>query len=105
VATTYELTHETDPEGVLILRASGKFDRLAGTAVQERMLAHEGVCVLNLKGIEYISSTGVAFLAKLSASSGLRIANPAECVQNILSLAGVERIMSIFPDEAAARQG
>ncbi|MGE0711245.1 MAG: STAS domain-containing protein [Planctomycetota bacterium] len=101
---TYELTHETQ-DGFLILRASGKFDREAGVAVQERMSAHPGTCVLNLEAVQYISSTGVAFLAKLSAGEGLRIASPAECVLNTLSLAGVERIMAIYPDETAARQG
>lgn len=100
----FELTEERSDD-VLILRASGKFDRGAGTAVQEKMQEHPGVCVLNMGEVQYISSTGIAFLAKLSAGSGLRIASPAECVRHTLSLAGVERIMSIFPDEAAAKEG
>jgi len=104
VPATYELT-EHPSEGVLVLRATGKFDRDAGEAVAERMNAHSGTCVLNMAGVEYISSTGVAFLAKLSAGEGLRIASPAECVRHTLSLAGVERIMAIYADEAAAKQG
>lgn len=101
---TYELIEE-ESEGALILRASGKFDREAGEAVATQMGTHSGTCVLNMAHVEYISSTGVAFLAKLSAGKGLRIAAPAECVRNTLSLAGVERILKIFASDEAAKLG
>lgn len=101
---TYELIEE-ESEGALILRASGKFDREAGEAVATQMGSHSGTCVLNMAKVEYISSTGVAFLAKLSAGEGLRIAAPAECVRNTLSLAGVERILKIFASDEAAKLG
>lgn len=101
---TYELIPEQSGDA-LILRASGKFDREAGEAVAAQMGSHAGTCVLNMAEVQYISSTGVAFLAKLSAGKGLRIAAPAECVRNTLSLAGVERILQIYGDEEAAKQG
>lgn len=101
---TFELSHEKSG-GALILRATGKFDREAGEAVAAHMGAHSGTCVLNMSSVQYISSTGVAFLAKLSAGQGLRIAAPAECVRNTLSLAGVERILKIFASDEAAQQG
>ncbi|MBL4847078.1 MAG: STAS domain-containing protein [Planctomycetes bacterium] len=104
MASSFELT-EDRADGALVLRASGKFDRGAGEAVAAHMDAHEGTCVLNMADVEYISSTGVAFLAKLSAGQGLRIADPADCVRNILSLAGVERILSIFASDEEAKQG
>ena len=91
MSETYQIQEER-AEGALILRASGKFDRGAGEAVAATMEANPGTCVLNMASVEYISSTGVAFLAKLSAGKGLRIASPADCVRNTLSLAGVERI-------------
>jgi anti-anti-sigma factor len=101
---TYELIEEQS-EDALILRASGKFDREAGEAVASHMGTYTGTCVLNMSEVQYISSTGVAFLAKLSAGKGLRIAAPADCVRNTLSLAGVERILKIFASDEAAKEG
>lgn len=99
---SFELSEERRGEA-LILRARGKFDREAAEAVAASMERGPGRYVLNMSLVDYISSTGVAFLAKLSAGKGLRIASPAECVSNTLSLAGVERILSIFAtDEEAA---
>lgn len=98
----FELSHETRG-GALIARARGKFDRDAGAAVEGLVRGHPGArCVLNLAAIEYISSSGVAYLARLGAQQGLLLAEPAECVSHTLSLAGIERILRIFPDEAAA---
>lgn len=98
---SFELVSEQAPSA-LILRASGKFDREAGEAVAASMQSSPGTCVLNMERVDYISSTGVAFLAKLSAAQGLRIASPAECVRNTLSLAGVERILAIYASEEEA---
>ncbi len=102
MATSYQLSHEAIPGGVVV-RVRGKFDREAGVAVEEVLRGHEGLRVVNLGQVEYLSSTGVAMLAKLSASLGLRIAAPAECVRHTLSLAGVERILAIYADEGEAR--
>ena len=100
----YELTLEHS-QGTLILRARGKFDEAAGEAVATHISAHGGDCVLNMSSVDYISSTGVAFLAKLSAARGLRIAAPAECVRNMVSLAGIERILSISEAREEAEPG
>lgn len=101
MGSNFELNEEQQGPA-LILRARGKFDREAGEAVAATMERAGGLCVLNMSSVDYISSTGVAFLAKLSAGKGLRIASPAECVRNTLSLAGVERILSIYASEAEA---
>lgn len=100
--STFQLSHQPVPGGVVV-RVRGKFDREAGAAVEAVLRDHEGVRVVHLGAVEYLSSTGVAMLAKLSASLGLRIAAPAECVRHTLSLAGVERILAIYEDEEAAR--
>ncbi|RMG09868.1 MAG: anti-sigma factor antagonist [Planctomycetota bacterium] len=99
---TYQLSHEVQ-DTALVVRASGKFDREAAVAVEALILPHAGLRILNLAAVEYISSSGIAGLVKLSARAGLRIASPAECVRNALSLAGIEPILSIFPDEVSAR--
>ena len=100
----YELSLETFAQGVVI-RAEGKFDRAAGEAVEQLLAGREGIAVLNMSGVTYISSTGIAFLVKLSTSRKVQIAAPAEGVLATLSLAGIERLLSIHEDEAAARQG
>lgn len=86
----------------LVVRVRGRFAGEAGEAVGRLMSARPGPCVLNLAGVEYISSAGVAALVKLSTRHGLRIASPADCVRDVLSLAGVERVLAIHPDEREA---
>jgi len=103
VAKTYELSHETVGQA-LVMRASGKFDQAAGSAVEALLSeSQRGVVVLNLSEVEYISSTGIAMIVKMTAAKGLRLAALADCVANTLSLAGIEKILSIYADEEAAR--
>ncbi len=87
-------------EGALIVRARGRFDAAAGDAVDA--LCGEGACVLSLAAVDYLSSSGVAALVKLVATRGVRLASPAPCVRDVLGLAGIERIITIHPDEAQA---
>ena len=90
-------------DGTLMLRASGKFDRDTGLAIETKVKAHDGAGVVNLEGVEYISSSGIAHLVQLQTKHGARLACPAECVRDTLSLAGIMRILTLHDDEAAAR--
>lgn len=106
-AAAFELEHERLPDAIVV-RARGRFDAGAGEAIEQLLRVQQGPCsdpcvVLNLCAVEYISSSGVAALVKLSATRPLRIADPAQCVRDVLSLAGIERILSIHVDEEAAR--
>jgi anti-anti-sigma factor len=102
-AAPFELEHERLPDAIVV-RARGRFDAGAGEAIEQLLRVQHGPCVvLNLCAVEYISSSGVAALVKLSATRPLRIADPAQCVRDVLSLAGIERILSIHVDEEAAR--
>lgn len=101
---TYELSHERLEAGVVV-RIKGKFDRDAGSEIEELLLdkAQAGdVVVLTLQEVEYISSSGVAALVKLSAGKGLRIAAAAECVMHVVSLAGIGSILHLYDSEAGA---
>lgn len=98
----YELTHETKG-GALVVYAKGKFDREAGGAVQQLVEAHQGVRVLSMNEVSYISSSGIAALVKLSAQKQLRLAAVPKNILYTLSLAGIEKILSIHDDEAKAR--
>ncbi|MBX3471852.1 MAG: STAS domain-containing protein [Planctomycetes bacterium] len=104
-ATPFELEHERHPDAIVV-RARGKFDGGAAEAIEALLPAGRAErVVLNLGQIDYISSSGVAALVKLSSTRPLRIASPAQCVRDVLSLAGIERILSIHGDEEAARAG
>lgn len=98
----FTLEQESLPDA-LVVRAKGKFDAVAGEAL-EKLVRGQPKVVLNLQKIDYISSSGIAALVKLSARSALRIASPAPCVRDVISLAGIERVLSIHADEEAARR-
>lgn len=100
-ARSYRLTQETR-DGTLVVRAGGKFDRDAGLAVEALLGPEIPRYVINLSQVEYISSSGIAYLVKLASSRGLRLAAPAECVRHAFGLAGIERILTLHPDEASA---
>lgn len=98
---SYEIDREQVGEA-LVVRVTGRLDRDAGDAIEEAVQAQVGLSVLNLAAVDYISSSGVAALVKLTAQHKVRIASPAGCVDDVLSLAGVTRILSIHADEQAA---
>lgn len=99
----FELQHERHADAIVV-RARGKFDAGAGEAIEALLRAERGPrVVLNLDLVDYISSAGVAALVKLSASRPLRIGGAAACVRDVLSLAGIERVLSIHQDEETAR--
>jgi anti-anti-sigma factor len=100
----YELSHQRLDAG-LVLRVKGKFDRQAGSEIEGLLLEHAragDVVVLTLKDVDYISSSGVAALVKLSAGQGMRIAAAAECVIHVVSLAGINSILHLYDSEADA---
>src|SRR5690242_19484032 len=96
----FELTEVTGQDG-LVVRARGRFDGAAGEALERLMAARP--CVLNMAAVDYISSSGVAALVKLSAKGRLRLASLAACVRDVISLAGMDRSLSIHADEEAPR--
>ena len=63
--------------------------------------------VLDLGGVEYLSSAGlremVRVLKRVKRSGGdLRIANPSERVREVLELAGLDTIFEIYPTQVEA---
>lgn len=101
---SFELSHELQAEG-LTIRASGKLDRAAGEAIERLLDGHPGLAVLNLSDVAYLSSTGIAFLARMTAARGLRIASASPSVLSVLSLAGIDKMLALYPDEGSARRG
>lgn len=97
---TWELSHEQVGDA-RVIRAAGKFDREAGVAV-EALVARGSRCVLNLARVDYISSSGVAELVRLATRFGVKLASPAQCVQDVLHLAGIAQLVPIHADERDA---
>ena len=63
--------------------------------------------VTELSGVDYMSSAGlralVATMRECKKHRGdLRIANPSERIQEVLSLAGLDSIFQVYDDTAAA---
>ena len=63
--------------------------------------------VLDLAGVEYMSSAGLrAMVSTLKAvkrvNGDLRLASPSQRVAEVLRLAGLNTIFSIYPDQAEA---
>ena len=63
--------------------------------------------VLDLGGVEYMSSAGlremVRVLKRVKRTGGdLRIANPSERVREVLELAGLDSIFEIYPTQVEA---
>ncbi|MCA8923596.1 MAG: STAS domain-containing protein [Planctomycetes bacterium] len=101
--TSYALESET-VDGTFVARLSGKLDRDAGEALEQLLVAQSPPYVVNLAAVDYLSSSGVAALVKLTATKQIVIASPADCVVDVLSLAGVGPILKIVADERAARE-
>ena len=100
---TYRLERDV-VEGVCSLRLEGKLDLTAAEAVEAVVRGEAGAYVLNLSGVTYMSSSGAAALVKLATSQGVQLAAPADCVRDVLTLAGLERILTLHVDEATARE-
>jgi anti-sigma B factor antagonist len=103
---------QTAAEGmVTVMRASGRVDSMnaqqLGDAFNQHIDAGQVQLVLDLSGVDYMSSAGlrelVNALKKLKRVSGdLRIAQPSKRVREVMEMAGLDTIFLIFdtPNEA-----
>lgn len=94
-----------------LLTVSGRID---GSNASELEGAFTGLAddgryrqVVDLSGIEYMSSAGLrALVAALRENKkhhgDLRIANPSERMEEVLNLAGLDTIFSVYDDSVSA---
>ncbi len=78
-----------------------------GAALDKAVNDGKSNLVLDLGGVEYMSSAGlremVRILKRVKRSGGdLRIANPSERVKEVLELAGLDTIFEIYPTQVEA---
>ncbi|MDW8327063.1 MAG: STAS domain-containing protein [Anaerolineales bacterium] len=102
----------TEEKGtVSIVAVTGRVDSATAPELEstlKRLIeAEKTQIVLDLRGVEYMSSAGLrAMVSTLKAvkrvNGDLRVANPSARVDEVLRLAGLSSIFSIYPSREAA---
>jgi anti-anti-sigma factor len=84
-----------------VVRLEGKIDHdsLEPLALDERDAA---TLVLDFARVVYLSSSGLAHLAQLSAKRDVRLVGLSERVKSVIGLAGLDSLLRIFADEESA---
>jgi anti-sigma B factor antagonist len=103
--------HVSEVEKVTLIEVRGRIDSMnanqLGEALSGRIDDGHAQIVLDLGGVEYMSSAGlreiVAALKKVKRVSGdVRIAQPSSRVREVLEMAGLDTILQIFPTQTEA---
>jgi anti-sigma B factor antagonist len=101
----------SDMKRVQLFEVMGRVDSTnaaeLGSAMDRSVDDGKTNLVLDLGGVEYMSSAGlremVRVLKRVKRSGGdLRIANPSERVREVLELAGLDSIFEIYPTQVEA---
>ena len=97
---------------VRVIKINGRLDPGDGPdrlteMVQEFVGEDEVDFLLDLRGVTYISSTGVGSLIKSYSSvmkkkGRVRLLSPSQSVMNILTISKLDGVFQIFSDEKAA---
>jgi anti-anti-sigma factor len=99
------------PDGVTLLEVEGRVDSMnanqLGSVLDEQIDDGDIHIVLDLSGVEYMSSAGlreiVSALKKVKRSRGdVRIAQPTPRVREILEMAGLDTIIQIYDSQVDA---
>ena len=99
-----------DLKRVELVRVSGRIDSSNASQfdnVLKEVAERKHNVVLEMSGVEYISSAGlraiIALLRECKKHRGdVRLANPSECVVEVLSLAGLDSLFEVYDTESAA---
>ena len=104
--------HDDLEDGVRVIRLKGRLD-LEGTEAADLKLtslaaAQKGFVIVDLHGVEFMSSIGVSIIVKvaraLSSREGrLVLFRPQPNVHDVLTRTSIDQIIPIFVDLDAAR--
>ncbi len=99
-------------DSVRIIRVTGRLDPGDGPdplsdMIQKFVEEEEIDFLLDLRGVTYISSTGVGSLIKcyrsvLKQKGHVKLFSPSQSVRNILAISKLDGVFEIFSDEKAA---
>ncbi|MFE7169735.1 STAS domain-containing protein [Streptomyces sp. NPDC057616] len=90
-------------DGVRVVTAQGEIDHDVSAILDEALLPHghptPPQVVVDLSGVTFMDSSGInslvtAYRAVSKVDGWLRIAGPKDSVQRVLSLVGVDRLVS-----------
>ncbi len=107
-----QLTVENLDAGVRCLHLSGRLDLKGTQEVEARFAAEAGAqktsVLVDFSKVDYIASVGIRLLlsnAKVLAASGAKlvILKPQKMVEDVLRMAGLDELLAIEHDPAAAR--
>ena len=97
---------------VAVVTASGRFDSETAPSLDAeltKVLAEKNKIVLDLKGVDYLSSAGLRAIVKAlqtaqKSGGGLKLACASEPVETILRTVGMMEMLKMYPsvDEASA---
>jgi anti-anti-sigma factor len=92
------------PGGAAVARISGVFDEtcvrdLEAAAVR---FGPGSSLILNLRGVEYLSSSGIGEIVHLASRFRLVLASPSEAVVHLLQLAEVSTLLDVVATEEEA---
>jgi anti-anti-sigma factor len=98
-------------DGVLIAELTGKLDTSTSGSIQDKLVQcvkdGETKIILNLKGLEYVSSAGlrvILIISKLLQSNQgeFRVCSPNGIVEEVLKISGFNSLLRIFDTEKDA---
>ena len=100
---TQPMTIERRGPGTLA-RLRGKID-LEIVERLDRESRGSSPLLVDLAGVQYVSSSGLAGFAKLSTERDLRLVALPAMVRQVIGLAGLDRILAIYEDEKLKVKG
>lgn len=102
------------PGGERLIEAIGDIDMMTAPAldkaVEESLRARPAVLVINLSGVTFLASSGLASLMSALESSGatgaaLRLVCTEQRVLRPMELTGLIELFDVYPDSASALRG
>jgi len=100
--------------GATVISLTGRLDELATTEVDQAFTqtlnGEAGGIIVDLSGVEYISSSGLRILLMLSRAMNkqdraLRLCNLSPFVAEVFEISNFSAMFEIYDDIVAARQG
>jgi anti-anti-sigma factor len=104
MAETYELTVERQ-DGATIAHLDGEIDTATAPRLQEQLLAAtaDGPLILDLTGVEYLDSAGIAVLDALRRVRDFRIVlDEQSIVARAIGIVGFDQLIPVSPSTDAA---
>jgi anti-sigma B factor antagonist len=106
-----EIDRESLAERCVVLALKGRLDALTALelkeAIRERVDAGQVDLVVDLSGVPFIDSSGLAAMvsglkAARQAGGSVKLAGPSEQALTVLRLTKLDRVFALYADRAAA---